>query len=143
MGINKVNNIMSQDDYYSYDDYYTYNRRNGGGHRGRRRTNKLTFFVIGMILFILVFMPFYGTTLRYYIGTSIRLVFDYLGNVFQTVGLAVLVIVFMQFLLYHKISPGGMIIGLILLYMGAFLTGGTVVIFGQTLYQPTNTPGFH
>ncbi|MHA1107275.1 MAG: hypothetical protein ACTSPN_16400 [Promethearchaeota archaeon] len=117
---------MSQDDYYSYDDYYSFNKRSGG-YRGRKRTNKLTFFVIGMILFIVVFMPFYGTTLRYYIGTSFRLVFDYLGNVFQTVGLAMLVIVFMKFLLYHKISPGGMTMGILLLYMGAFLTGGTLI----------------
>ena len=143
MGINKVNNILSQDDYYTYDDYYSYDKKNGGGYRRNRRTNKLTFFVIGIVLFIVVFMPFYGTTLRYYIGTSFRLVFDYLGNVFQTVGFVVLVIVLMQLILYHKISPGGMILGLLLLYMGAFLTGGTVVILGQTLYQPISTPGFH
>ena len=134
---------MSQDDYYSWDEYYSYNGRNGGSNRGRRRTHKLTFFVIGTVLFIVVFMPIYGTTLRYYIGTSFRLVFDYLGNVFQTVGFVVLVIIVMQLILYHKISPSGMIFGLILLYTGAFLTGGTVVIMGQTLYQPTNTPGFH
>ena len=143
MGINKVNNIMSQDDYYSWDEYYSYNGRNGGSNRGRRRTNKLTFFVIGMVLFIVVFMPIYGTTLRYYIGTSFRLVFDYLGNVFQAVGTLTLIIVGIQLFFYRKISFGGMAIGLLLLYMGAFLTGGTVVIFGMTLYQPTNTPGFH
>jgi len=136
-------NIMSQDDYYAWDEYYSYKGRNNGGNRGRRRTGRLTYFVIGMVLFIVVFMPIYGTTLRYFIGTSFRLVFDYLGNVFQSVGIVVLVIVFMQLLVYHKISPGGMIIGLILLYMGAFLTGGTLVMFGQTLYQPTNTPGYH
>jgi len=133
---------MSQDDYYSYDDYYTYNKRNGGGHRGRRRTNKLTFFVIGMVLFIVVFMPFYGTTLRYYIGTSFRLIFDYLGNVFQIVGEVTLIIVGIKLLVFRKISFSGMTLGFLLLYMGAFLTGGTLVLFGMT-FQPTNNPGFH
>ena len=138
-----MKNIMSQDDYYPNDEYYSYYDRAGGGHRGGRRTGKLTYLVIGMVLFILIFMPIYGTTLRYYIGTSFRLVFDYLGNVFQVVGLLTLIIVGIKLLFYRQISFGGMAIGLLLLYMGAFLTGGTVVIFGMTLYQPTNTPGFH
>lgn len=50
MGINKVNNIMDQDDYYSYDEYYSYDKRNGGDYRKRRRTNKLTFYVIGIVI---------------------------------------------------------------------------------------------
>ena len=134
---------MSQDDYYTYDEYYSYNGRNDGDHRGRGRTSKFTFFVIGMVLFILVFMPFYGITLRYFIGTSFRLVFDYLGKVFQLIGFLILLIVGGKLMYYKKISFSGMAIGLLLLYMGAFLTGGTVVVFGITLYQPTNTPGFH
>jgi len=36
-----------------------------------------------------------------------------------------------------------MTMGILLLYMGAFLTGGTLILFGATVYQPTNTPGFH
>ena len=133
---------MTHEDYYKYDDY-TYFRKDDQDHHGRRRTSRLTFFVIGMVLFILVFMPFYGITLRYYIGTSFRLVFDYLGNVFQTIGGFILLFVAAKLFFNHKLSIGGMILGLILLYMGAFLTGGTVVILGMTLYQPGTTPGFH
>lgn len=133
---------MTHEDYYEYDDY-AYFSKDTGDHRGRRRTSRLAFFVIGMVLFILVFMPFYGITLRYYIGTSFRLVFDYLGNIFQIVGEITLLIVLMLLFFYKKIWIKGMIIGLILLYIGAFLTGGTVVIMGMTLYQPTTTPGFH
>ena len=133
---------MGHDDYYSYGEY-TYFSKDDEGHRGRRRTSRITIFVIGMVLFLLVFMPFYGITLRYYIGTSFRLVFDYLGKVFQTVGGVTLLIVGAKAIFYRKISFGGMVAGLVLLYMGAFLTGGTVVIFGMTLYQPGTTPGFH
>ena len=143
MGINKVNNIMSHDDYYTCDEYYSYNGRNGGSNRGRRRTNKLTFFVIGMVLFIVVFMPIYGTTLRYYIGTSFRLVFDYLGKIFEAIGGLVLLISFGKLFFYRKISVSGMALGFLLLYMGAFLTGHAVVLLGMTINVPTNTPGFH
>jgi len=133
---------MGRKDYYSHNDY-SYYGNDDESHRGRRRTSRITLFVIGMVLFVLVFMPFYGITLRYYIGTSFRLVFDYLGKVFQTVGGFTLLIVGAKLLIGHKIWYGGMILGLILLYMGAFLTGGTVVIFGMTLYQPGTLPGFH
>ncbi len=132
---------MGRKDYYSHNDY-SYYGNDDESHRGRR-TSRITLFVIGMVLFVLVFMPFYGITLRYYIGTSFRLVFDYLGKVFQTVGGFTLLIVGAKLLIGHKIWYGGMILGLILLYMGAFLTGGTVVIFGMTLYQPGTLPGFH
>jgi len=142
MGINMVNIIMSQDDYYTWDEYYSYNGRNGGSNRGTRRTNKLTFFMIGMVLFIVVFMPIYGTTLRYYIGTSFRLVFDYLGNIFQTVGGLILMIVAAECIFFRKISFSGMTIGFLLLYMGAFLTGGTLFFLGM-VYQLTSAPGFH
>ena len=133
---------MTHEDYYSYDEY-SYYGKDEDGHHGRRRTSRITFFVIGMVLFLLVFMPFYGITLRYYIGTSFRLVFDYLGNVFQTVGGFILLIVGAKLIIGHKIWYGGMIFGLLLLYAGAFLTGGTLVLFGMTVYQPTTTPGFH
>ena len=133
---------MTHEDYYSYDEYSYYGKDDEGRH-GRRRTSRLTFFVIGLVLFLLFFMPFYGITLRYYIGTSFRLVFDYLGNVFQMVGGFTLLIVGGKLIIGHKIWTGGMIFGLLLLYAGAFLTGGTLVLFGMTVYQPTSTPGFH
>ncbi|MHA1190981.1 MAG: hypothetical protein ACTSP9_01635 [Promethearchaeota archaeon] len=133
---------MSRDDYYSYEDY-SYYGKDDEGRRGRRRTSRLTIFVIGITLFLLVFMPFYGITLRYYIGTSFRLVFDYLGNVFQTVGGLFLLFVVMVLFIHKRIWVKGMILGFLLLYMGAFLTGGTLVLFGMTVYQPGTIPGFH
>jgi len=71
------------------------------------------------------------------------LVFDYLGKVFQTVGGFILIIVVGKLFIGKKIWVSGMVLSLLLLWMGAFLTGGTVEIMGFTLYQPTNTPGFH
>jgi len=137
-----VNYFMGREDYYLNDEY-SYYTNDEDGHRGRRRTSRITIIVIGLVLFLLVFMPFYGITLRYYIGTSFRLVFDYLGKIFQTVGGFTLLIVGGKLIIGHKIWVGGMVLGFLLLYMGAFLTGGTLVLFGMTVYQPAITPGFH
>jgi len=137
-----VNYFMDREDYYLHDKY-SYYANDGDGHHGRRRTSRITILVIGVVLFLLVFMPFYGITLQYYIGTSFRLVFDYLGKIFQTVGGFTLLIVGAKLIIGHKIWVGGMVLGFLLLYMGAFLTGGTLVLFGMTVYQPTNSPGFH
>lgn len=133
---------MTHEDYYSFDEYSHY-ERDGGDHHGRRRTSRLTFYVIGIVLFLLVFIPFYGITLRYYIGTSFRLVIDYLGNILQTVGGLQLGFVLLVLFFNKKIWIKGMITGFVLVYMGAFLTGGTVIFFGITVYQPGITPGFH
>jgi len=133
---------MTHKDYYLHGEYSNY-ANDEDGHHGRRRTSRITIFIIGVVLFLLVFMPFYGITLRYYIGTSFRLVFDYLGKIFQTVGGFTLLIVGGKLIIGHKIWVGGMILGFLLLYMGAFLTGGTLVLFGMIVYQPTTTPGFH
>ena len=143
-GETRWKNIRSQEDYY-HDDYSYYGKDEDDeeGRRKKRRTSRITVFVICMVLFIFVFMPYYGITLRYYIGTSFRLVFDYLGRVFQTVGGFTLVIVVGKLFIGKKIWVGGMVGALLLLWMGAFLTGGTIEIMGMTLYQPTNTPGFH
>jgi len=138
----KVNYFMGHEDYYLHNEY-SYYTNDEDGHHGRRRTSRVTIIVIAMVLFLLVFMPFYGITLRYFIGTSFRLVFDYLGKIFQTVGGFTLLIVGAKLIIGHKIWYGGMILGFLLLYMGAFLTGGTLVLFGMTVYKPTTTPGFH
>jgi len=122
---------------------YSNFERDGRGYYGRMRTSRLTIFIIGMVIFVLVFMPFYGITLRYYIGTSFRLVFDYLGKILQTVGALQLGFVLLVLFFNKKMWIKGMITGFVLLYMGAFLTGGTVVLFGMTVYQPGITPGFH
>jgi len=63
--------------------------------------------------------------------------------VFQTVGGFTLLIVVGKLFIGKKIWVGGMVIALLLLWVGAFLTGGTVVILGATLYQPGNLPGYH
>ena len=88
-------------------------------------------------------MPIYGTILRYQVSISVRLICDYLGSLFQIVGWLILFLTLAVVLFFRKVWIRGMILGILLLYVGAFLMGGTVTILGVPLYEPSSTPGFH
>ena len=109
----------------------------------KKKKNRYMLPIFIIIIVIVVIMPIYGTTLRYQVSISVRLVCDYLGNIFQQVGWFTMAIVLLKVLFYRKISIGGMTLGILLLYVGAFLMGGTVTILGLTVYEPISNPGFH
>ena len=109
----------------------------------KKKKQKILVPIFIIIAVIVIIMPIYGTTLRYQVSISIRLICDYLGNIFQQVGWLLLGLVVAKVLLGRKIDLNWMIVGILLLYVGAFLTGGTVSILGLTVYEPTSTPGFH
>ncbi|TFG24943.1 MAG: hypothetical protein EU533_01635 [Promethearchaeota archaeon] len=109
----------------------------------KRRKSRIMVPVLIIIGIILVIMPIYGTTLRYQVSISVRLLCDYLGSVFQMIGWWTLFITLAKVLFYRKVSIGGMTLAILLLYVGAFLMGGTVTIFGLTVYEPLANPGFH
>ena len=108
----------------------------------KKRKSRFMFALIIIIVVVAIVMPIYGTTLRYQVSVSIRLMCDYLGTIFQHCGWIVLGITAIK-ALFRRISLGGMIAGILLLYVGAFLTGGTVTIFGMTIYEPISNPGYH
>jgi len=95
-----------------------------------------------ILVVVLVLLPFYGTMIRYTVGTSFRLIMDYLGDIFITVGIYCLFITGAG-VLFGKFSIKLLAYGIILVYVGAMLTGGTRSFMGMTIYQPKTTPGFH
>ena len=107
----------------------------------KKRKSRFVFPLI-IIIVVVIVMPIYGTTLRYQVSVSIRLVCDYLGTIFQHCGWFLLTLTLLQ-ALFGRIKLKWMTYGILLLYVGAFLMGGTVTIFGMTIYEPTTTPGFH
>jgi hypothetical protein len=108
----------------------------------KKRKSRFIFALIIIIVVVAIVMPIYGTTLRYQVSISMRLMCDYLGTIFQHCGWILLIIAAIQ-ALFRRIHLGWMITGILLLYVGAFLTGGTVTIFGMTIYEPISNPGFH
>ena len=108
----------------------------------KRKKRNVMLPIIILIVIVTIIMPIYGTTLRYQVSVSIRLVCDYLGNIFQQFGWLFLMITAIQ-AFFGKVKLKWMITGILLLYVGAFLTGGTVTILGMTIYEPISNPGFH
>ena len=109
----------------------------------KRKNNRYMIPVLIIIGVLVIVMPIYGTTLRYQVSISIRLVCDYLGSIFQTIGSMMLLLALAKVLLSRKISLFWITSGIVLLYVGAFLMGGTVTIFGVTVYEPLTNPGYH
>jgi hypothetical protein len=108
----------------------------------KKRKSRFMFPLIIIIVVVAIVMPIYGTTLRYQVSASIRLMCDYLGNIFQQCGWFLLTLTILQ-ALFRRINLKWMTYGIILLYVGAFLMGGTLSIFGLTIYEPISNPGFH
>ena len=108
----------------------------------KRKKQKVAVPIIILIMVVMIVMPIYGTTLRYQVSISIRLVCDYLGNIFQQCGWFFLTITALQ-AFFGRIKIKWMTYGILLLYVGAFLMGGTVTIFGLIIYEPSSNPGFH
>jgi hypothetical protein len=108
----------------------------------RRKKRNIMLPVIILIVVVAIVMPIYGTVLRYQVSASIRLMCDYLGTIFQHCGWFLLAITALS-ALFRRINLKWMTYGIIMLYVGAFLMGGTVTIFGMTIYEPISNPGFH
>lgn len=98
---------------------------------------------IFIIIAVVIVMPIYGTALRYQVSISIRLICDYLGNIFQYCGWFILGFMLLKATFGRRIDIKGITIGILLLYVGAFLTGGSVSFLGITIYEPVSSPGFH
>ena len=77
-------------------------------------------------------MPFFDSTLPFQVGTSIRLICDYLGNLFQTIGLAMLAIVVIKAFLFQRLDLKWLGMGMLFLFVGLALTT-----------TPSTTTGFH
>jgi hypothetical protein len=120
-------------------DYYA--DQSGYGKRGKKRNVVLP--IILLIVVVIIIMPFYGNILRYQVSTSIRIACDYLGTIFQNCALLIFSISILQ-AFFRRVKAKWVISGILLLYVGWFLTGGTVSFLGMTILElPVSNPGFH
>jgi hypothetical protein len=121
-------------------DYYT----DQSGYGNRRKKRNVVLPIILLIVVVIIIMPFYGNTLRYQVSTSIRMACDYLGTIFQNCALLIFSISILQAFVVRRVKAKWVISGILLLYAGWFLTGGTVSFLGMTILElPVSNPGFH
>ena len=108
----------------------------------RRSSNKVFLAFLGILVFIAIYVPFFGSNLQYQTGTIFKYIFNIIGNLFLILGGASLVINILK-VFGKRISIGGFTISILLLWIGAFLTGTSFTIWGFLMGGERPPIGYH
>jgi hypothetical protein len=102
------------------------------------------FIVIGILIFIFVYFPFFATNLRYMVGSSLSLIFDAIGSLCLVVGGLFFTIGIMQLFTRGYNWVGNILLGVILLYIGCWLTGAVLNLMGFEFgNSDSSSGGYH
>ena len=100
--------------------------------------------VLGIVVFIFIFFPFFALNLRYQTGYIFAKIFDYIGAVCLTFGALITGLCVASLLIGGRtIKVGWFIVGIVLLWVGCWCTGTVIEIFGIPLGDEGGTPGYH
>ena len=106
-----------------------------------RSSNKVFLAFLGILGFIAVYIPFFGSNLQYQTGTLFKFIFNTIGTLFLVLGITGFIInVLLIFL--KKVRIGGFIASVLLLWIGAFLTGTSFEIWGFLIGGGRPTIGY-
>ena len=108
----------------------------------RRSPSKVFLAFLGILVFIAVYVPFFGSNLQYQTGTAFKYIFNMIGNLFLILGGASLIINILK-VFGKRISIGGFTISILLLWIGAFLTGTSFTIMGFLIGGNRPPIGYH
>jgi len=108
----------------------------------RRKSNKVFLVFLGILGFVAIYVPFFGSNLRYMTGTTFRLIFTYVGNFCLIVGGALLAINILK-VFGKKIDIKGFVASVLLLWIGCFLTGTSFEIMGFLIGGTQPPQGYH
>jgi len=108
----------------------------------RRKSNKVFLAFLGILGFVAIYVPFFGSNLRYMTGTAFNLIFTYAGNFCLIIGgtlfvINILKIFFGQFRVKSLVASG------LLLWIGAFLTGAPFEFMGILFGGNQPPQGYH
>ena len=110
---------------------------------GRKRSNRAHWIFIAIIVFVIIIVPIYGTTLRYDVSIVLRSIFAAVGLICLFIG-GTLVIVALGFaFLARNFYFKSLILGTVLLWVGAFLYDVQVDFFGILIGQNNPSQGYH
>jgi len=110
--------------------------------RKHRKPNRTFLVFLGILGFVAVVVPFFGSNLRYMTGTLFKTIFVSVGQIFLTIGSALFVINFLK-IFFHKFSVKSMMFSLFLLWIGAFLTGMPFELLGRAIGGSQPPQGYH
>jgi hypothetical protein len=98
----------------------------GGKGQGKKYAKYLFYAIIA---FLAIYMPFFGSELRYQLGGIFKLVFDTVG-MFCVFGGVLCILLGIIGLIGRRFSIGYIVMGAILLWIGCWMTGITFNFFG-------------
>ncbi|MCK4381938.1 MAG: hypothetical protein KAW66_01465 [Candidatus Lokiarchaeota archaeon] len=108
----------------------------------RRKSNRVFLAFLGILGFVAIYVPFFGSNLRYMTGTAFKLIFTNVGNFCLIVGGALLAINILK-VFGKKIDIKGFLVSVLLLWIGAFLTGAPFEIMGFLFGGSQPPQGYH
>ena len=108
----------------------------------RRKTNKTFLIFLGILGFVAIVVPFFGSNLRYMTGTFFKTIFVSVGQIFLTIGSALLVINVLG-IFFRKFSFSKLLASALLLWIGAFLTGVPFEFLGLVFGGGQPPQGYH
>ena len=99
--------------------------------------------IFGIIVFVLIFFPFYAVNLRYQLSYIFGQIFDTIGWISLTIGgLLTVVSLLSLFTGGRSIRINWLIMGVVLLWIGCWCTGAVVELFGTTIGTDRPTGGY-
>ena len=107
----------------------------------RRTSGTIKYVFFGIIIFILVFFPFYGLNLRYQLGVVFSEIFSKIGMLCLFGGGIMLLFSFIGIFTSRSVQTKYMIVGILLLWVGCWSTGIVLDIFGFTIGNSTSSSG--
>jgi hypothetical protein len=110
--------------------------------RKQRKPNRTFLVFLGILGFVAVIVPFFGSNLRYMTGSLFKTIFVNIGQICFTIGGALFIIGIIKFL-FGKGSIKTLIFSAFLLWIGAFLTGVPFEILGFVFGGGQPPQGYH
>ena len=109
----------------------------------KKRSRTTHWILMGIILFLVVFMPIYGITLRYEVSLTLRAIFSVFGELCLTFGGALTGLSVVISLFFRKFYLKSFIFGIVLLWIGAFLTDSQFSLFGYLFGRNNPSQGYY
>jgi len=109
----------------------------------RRRSNLARWTFIAIIVFVVILVPIYGTTLRYDVSITLRLLLSAIGELCLTLGAGLFLVSALLSLYSKRIYVKSMIIAVVLLWIAACLTGGQFTLWGNLIGPDPPSQGYH
>ena len=110
--------------------------------RKQRKPNRTFLVFLGILGFIAIIVPFFGSNLRYMTGTFFKTIFVSVGQIFLTIGGALFVINILK-IFFRQFRVKSFLASALLLWIGAFLTGVPFEFLGLVFGGGQPPQGYH